>query len=89
VQAVLVKALEGDEAKNFEFPLLTKSGTRIELLLNATTRRDEQGNVFGVVGIGQDITARLAQEVEYLKLINTANAPIFGTNTVGRVNDWN
>lgn len=31
----------------------------------------------GVVGIGQDITARLAQEREYSKLIDTANAPIF------------
>jgi hypothetical protein len=25
------------------------------VLLNATTRRDEQGNVIGVVGIGQDV----------------------------------
>jgi PAS domain S-box-containing protein len=89
VQAVLVKALEGGETKHFEFPLFTKSGTRIELLLNATTRQDEQGNVFGIVGIGQNITARLVQEVKYLKLINTANAPIFGVDTVGRVNIWN
>ena len=88
VQAVLDKALAGDETDNFEFPLITKSGARIELLLNATTRRDEQGNVIGVVGIGQDITARLAQEVEYSKLIDTANAPIFGVDTLGRV-VWN
>jgi hypothetical protein len=63
---------------NFEFPLITKNGVRIEVLLNASTRRDGQGNVIGVVGIGQDITARLAQEREYSKLIDTANAPIFG-----------
>lgn len=31
----------------------------------------------GVVGIGQDITGRIAQEREYAKLIDTANAPIF------------
>ena len=37
----------------------------------------------GVVGIGQDITARLAQEREYSKLIDTANAPIFGVDTHG------
>jgi hypothetical protein len=37
--------------------------------------QDEQRKVFGIVGIGQDITARLAQEVEYSKLINRANAP--------------
>lgn len=56
VSAVLNKALKGQETANFEFPLITKGGVRIEVLLNATTRRDEQGNVIGVVGIGQDIT---------------------------------
>ena len=61
----------------------------ISVLLNATTRKDEQGNIIGVVGIGQDITARLAQEREYSKLIDTANAPIFGVDTLGRVTIWN
>ena len=89
VQSVLDQALAGDETENFEFPLITKAGAHIEVLLNATTRRDEQGNVIGVVGIGQDITARLAQEKEYSKLIDTANAPIFGVDTEGRVNVWN
>ena len=89
VQAVLDQALHGEETANFEFPLMTKAGARIEVLLNATTRRDEQGNMIGVVGIGQDITAHLAQEREYSKLIDTANAPIFGVDTEGRVNVWN
>ena len=68
---------------------MTKAGVRLDVLLNATTRRDEQGNVIGVVGIGQDITGRLAQEREYTRLIDTANAPIFGVDTQGRVNVWN
>ena len=89
VQAVLDQALHGEETANFEFPLMTKAGARLEVLLNATTRRDEQGKVIGVVGIGQDITGRIAQEREYSKLIDTANAPIFGVNTLGRVNVWN
>ena len=62
---------------------------RLDVLLNATTRRDEQGTVIGVVGIGQDITGRLAQEREYTRLFDTANAPIFGVNQFGRVNVWN
>jgi PAS domain S-box-containing protein len=89
VSTVLEKALRGEETANFEFPLITKQGVRIEVLLNATTRRDEQGNVIGVVGIGQDITGRIAQEREYSKLIDSANAPIFGVDTLGRVNVWN
>ena len=77
VQSVLDMALEGMETTNFEFLLIIKGGACIEVLLNATTRRDEQGNIIGVVGIGQDITARLAQEREYSKLIDTANAVCF------------
>ncbi|KAL7463164.1 hypothetical protein ACHAXS_003538, partial [Conticribra weissflogii] len=89
VQTVLDKALHGEETSNFEFPLITLEGVRLDVLLNATTRRDECGNIIGVVGIGQDITGRLAQEREYTRLIDTANAPIFGVDTLGRVNVWN
>ena len=57
--------------------------------MNATTRRDEHGNIIGVVGIGQDITFRIAQEREYSNLIENANAPIFGVDNEGMVNVWN
>ena len=80
VQDVFSKALSGVETANFEFPLVTKAGKSVEILLNATTRRDERDLIIGVVGIGQDITARVAQEQEYSRLIDTANAPIFGVN---------
>ncbi|TYZ56931.1 hypothetical protein PybrP1_003184 [[Pythium] brassicae (nom. inval.)] len=86
---VLSKALGGDETANFEFPLITESGRRIEILLNATPRYDEKGDIIGVVGIGQDITVRIAQEQEYSRLIDTANAPIFGVDASGNVNIWN
>ena len=89
VQNVFTKALVGVETSNFEFPLVTKAGVSVRVLLNATTRRDDQGKATGVVGIGQDITARIAQEQEYARLIDTANAPIFGIDLEGRVNVWN
>ena len=66
------------------------------MLLNATTRRDTEGRVTGVVGVGQDITAlrlasaeasRVAEDLK--RLIDTANAPIFGVNLEGRVTEWN
>ena len=47
VQAVLDSALGGVESANFEFPLITKAGARIEVLLNATTRRNEHGKIIG------------------------------------------
>jgi PAS domain S-box-containing protein len=85
VQIVLDKAKESEETANFQFPLMTKAGDgeEVEVLLNATTRRDKDGNIIGVIGIGQDITARLAQEREYSKLIDTANAVCLKIATEG------
>ncbi len=37
VQAMLDQALHGEETANFEFPLITKGGVRLDVLLNATT----------------------------------------------------
>jgi PAS domain S-box-containing protein len=56
VNEVLQKALKGEETSNFELPLFTKDNSSVLVLLNATTRRNANGEVVGVVGVGQDIT---------------------------------
>ena len=97
VKEVLDNALQGREAANFEFPLYTKEDQRrVDVLLNATTRRDVSGNVVGVLGVGQDITERKQVEMEKTRVaqelqtfIDTANAPIFGIDANGLVNEWN
>jgi PAS domain S-box-containing protein len=96
VQEVLLNALRGKETANFEFPLYTKDGEFVDILLNAATRRGPEGSIVGVVGVGQNITelkqekvemSRIAQDL--MRLIDYANAPIFGIDTKGRVNEWN
>jgi hypothetical protein len=52
VKAVFDDALQGKEAANFEFPLFTKDQQRVDVLLNATTRRDVKGTILGVIGVG-------------------------------------
>jgi len=96
VQEVLDDALRGIEAANFEFPLYTKDKRRVDVLLNATTRRDVSGVVVGMIGVGQDITERKQAEQEKTRVaqelqtfIDTANAPIFGIDAKGLVNEWN
>jgi signal transduction histidine kinase len=56
VKQVLDNALKGKETANFEFPLFTKEGERVMVLLNSSTRRNAAGEVTGVLGVGQDIT---------------------------------
>jgi len=96
VGEVLHKALQGEETANFEFPLFTKSNERVDILLNAATRRGTDEVVVGVVGVGQDITELNREKAELTRiandltrLIDYANAPIFGVDQTGRVNEWN
>ena len=73
-----------------------KSNETRYLLVNATTRRDHCANITGVVGVAQDISeawkhdravATMANELR--QLIDTANAPIFGIDENGKINEWN
>ena len=95
VQAVLDSALRGQSTDNFTFPLFKRTGERVEVLLNATTRRNASGEIVGVVGVGQDITEISKSQAElsrvandFSMLIETANAPIFGIDASGMVNEW-
>ena len=45
VKEVLDNALNGKQTANFEFPLYTKNHVRVEILLNATTRRDGEASL--------------------------------------------
>jgi PAS domain S-box-containing protein len=65
---VLAKALNGEETVNFKFSLFSKSGSRVDILTNSTTRRDAAGKVIGVVSVGQDVTELNKTNV---KLVNT------------------
>ena len=56
VGVVLEQALEGVETANFEFPLFDRSGGRVDVLFNTTTRRDISDEITGVFGVGQNIT---------------------------------
>jgi PAS domain S-box-containing protein len=96
VQAVLDVALDGNGTANYELEFQTKSGQSRYLLANISSRRNSSGQVKGVVVFAQDVTesaqndrAVAARARELRQLVDTANAPIFGVDTAGRVNEWN
>ena len=50
VQEVMDNALRGHRTSNYELEFRTKSNKIRYLLVNATTRRDAENNIVGVVG---------------------------------------
>lgn len=79
-----------------ELEFRTKTNETRYLLVNATTRRDAESNIVGVVGVAQDVTENTthdrtmkAMAEELRQLVDTANAPIFGIDIHGNVNEWN
>jgi PAS domain S-box-containing protein len=86
VREVLDKALLGEETSNYEFPLFSKTGKRIHLLLNATSRRAKDQTILGVIGIGQDITDRSENEEN---LRHRERLEAVGSLTGGIAHDFN
>ena len=73
---VLTLAMQGISTDNFELPLYARDGSRVELLLNATTRKDARGEVVGVVMVGQDVTGK--KDIEKAQMAAATPPPHLG-----------
>ena len=62
VQKVMNNAMSGRETSNYELEFRFKSEDIRYLLVNATTRRDINNNVIGVVGVAQDVTEAVTHD---------------------------
>jgi len=97
VREILQNALEhGEGTSNYELEFKTKSNETRHLLVNLTPQHDMNNVVVGVVLIAQDVTEAVERDrkvasmaLELRQLIETANAPIFGIDVHGEVNEWN
>lgn len=70
------EALLGTETSNYELEFQTKFGEIRYLLLNATTWRDDTKNVFGVVGVAQDVTKAAKHDGAVAAMANELRALI-------------
>ena len=81
VGAMLRSTLQGATPTAHAFPLCTKQGDRVEVLLTPSSRRDAEGTVIGVFGVGQDIThiarthKELRQVANDLKQVRSGTGP--------------
>ena len=82
MQQVMDNALRDFSTSNYEIEFCTKFDETRHLLVNATTRCDDE-TIIGVVGVAQDVTetkkhdrevASIANELR--QLINTANVEV-------------
>ncbi|KAL3927553.1 MAG: hypothetical protein SGBAC_013040 [Bacillariaceae sp.] len=74
VQEVLDAALEGNETSNYQLEFRTKTNEKRHLLVNATTRRDVDSNIVGVVGVAQDVTddRKHSEELRHMQYIRAS-----------------
>ncbi len=86
VASVLALALTGESTANYELPLFSRSGERVEVLLNAVARRDSDDSIIGVIGVGQDITAFREQQK---RLFQAQKMESVGYLTGGIAHDFN
>ena len=86
VKGILDKALQGEESANYEFPLFTKTGDRVDVLLNSTSRRDAYGQVIGVVGVGQDITEAKKSQAQVVQASKLATLGEMATSVAHELN---
>ena len=63
VYNILNETLNNNETSNYQLPFQTINNEIIQLLINSTSKKNMNGDIIGVIGIGQDVT-ELQKETE-------------------------
>jgi len=95
-QKVIGEKFSRGESFTVELVIYVKSGATKWVKLSLTPALDSQGKVERYIGLMSDITGQkefedriIAIARELSDLIENANAPIYGTDMNGYVNEWN
>ena len=79
-----------------EFKRIKKDGSEMWIYANYTPIKDNDGNIFKIIKISTDISEMVENRFkassiakELRQFIETANAPIFGIDQKGDINEWN
>jgi len=80
------KTLAGEETSNYELPLYTRTGDRVDVLLNCACRHDALGNIAGVISVGQDITERKQAQTQLIQSSKLASLGEMATGVAHELN---
>ena len=86
LREMLDEALTGKQTNGYELQLLTKNATRIHIMLNSNTRRDANGNIIGVLGVGQDITELRQTQAQVIQASKLATLGEMATSVAHELN---
>lgn len=93
---VLLAVSAGSDRSGVIMKLAGKDSDTREILLNLAPRKDIEGKIVGILGIGQDITALSKANAEkehaaneFLDFIEQTVYPVVGTDTDGVINVFN
>lgn len=84
--AVIDRAFHGEETASFECKMRSKSGDVLDILLSATARRNSEGHIVGVVGVGQDITEHKNAQMQVVQASKLATLGEMATGVAHELN---
>ena len=86
LREMLDEALTGKQTIGYELQLLTKSAARVHIMLNSNTRRDGNGDIVGVLGVGQDITELRQTQAQVIQASKLATLGEMATSVAHELN---
>ncbi len=84
VEAYRRKVIDSPGSRKLQRTMPTKKGKRKEVEWKSTALRDKQGNTFGIVSVGRDMTERIKAENE-LRLLLDLSASLGKTLELGEI----
>ncbi|MTI20130.1 PAS domain S-box protein [Fulvivirga sp. RKSG066] len=84
IEVALQEFFKNEEVKNAELILLDKAGNKVDVLLNVTAIKDDEGNIIESRSCWKDITKRKQAEQEVLELNNQLKIRLENLDTVNK-----